>query len=154
MHRRNMKKHTSGLRKRLEDILTSMERSTKAFSQLSNGMRKTFKKLRKYTESEAYFRKAMDGQRRVLGHKHPSTLESIHCFAKLLLKLERYEEAEQLLRLVVESREEIFGKHDQDTIASGRILDRCLLLQGKLEDFEEALTSQEPTSSVRTGSRI
>ena len=80
-----------------------------------------------HSEAEQLFRRAVQGQEKVLGKEHIDTINSEQWLALLLYNQKNYPEAEQLLRQTVQGREKVLGAEHQDTSESMSLLQDLLL---------------------------
>jgi tetratricopeptide (TPR) repeat protein len=88
----------------------------------------------KYEEAEMINRRALDGREKVLGEKHPDTLQSLSSLAFVLLNQGRYEEMEAMNRRALGGREKVLGEEHPDTVKSFNNLASALQRQGKCEE--------------------
>jgi hypothetical protein len=71
-----------------------------------------------YKESEAIYRRALEGSEKVLRREHPSTLTSVSNLGSVLDSQGKYEEAEAIHRRDLEGSEKVLGHEHPDTLTS------------------------------------
>jgi tetratricopeptide (TPR) repeat protein len=79
----------------------------------------------------------MKGYEKVLGKRHPDTLESINCLATVLHEQRKYMETENLYQQVLKDRREILGNEHPDTLTSVSNLASVLRDQTRYEEAEQ-----------------
>ena len=72
----------------------------------------------RYSDAEPLFRRALEGNERVLGKEHPDTLSSLNNLAELLRMKGDYAEAEPIYRRALEAKERVLGKEHPSTLSS------------------------------------
>jgi S1-C subfamily serine protease/tetratricopeptide (TPR) repeat protein len=92
-----------------------------------NGLAWAYYLTGNYAEGEANARRAVSIDRDIKGPEDPSTVNSTHTLAMLLVGLGQYQEAERLLRFVI-AQEEGSEKEDPSTLA-GYLTDLSTLLK-------------------------
>ncbi len=91
----------------------------------------------KLTEAEPYFREALEGNRRVLGDDHASTLASNNSIASLLQSQGKLTEAEPYLREALEGCRRVLGDDHASTLASKSNLALLLVELGNAVEAEQ-----------------
>ena len=97
-------------------------------------------------------RRALEGEREVLGPRHPSTLNSVNNLASLLKKQGKYDEAEPLYREALKVWRETLGDRHPLTLAYMNNLGNLLQDMGDAanvhEWFREFCETNEPATGV------
>jgi predicted Ser/Thr protein kinase len=92
--------------------------------------------LRKASEAEPQFSKALQIRRRVLGPDHADTLEAMEMLSVALGTMGKLNEAEAVERQILGIRLRVLGDEHPDTLASMFNLTFTLWKQGKLDEVE------------------
>jgi tetratricopeptide (TPR) repeat protein len=90
----------------------------------------------KYDKAEAMHRRALEGYKKVLGHKHPYTLTSVSNLGGVLFKQGKYDKAEAMHRRALEGYEKVLGRGHPYTLISVDNLCQVLSEQGKYDEAE------------------
>ena len=91
---------------------------------------------RMYAESEALYRRTLEGREKLLGKDHPDTLKTLYGLASAVFCQGRNEESERMFRQVVCGRECVLGKDHLDTISAVNNLANALYFQGRYQDCD------------------
>ncbi|RYP33540.1 hypothetical protein DL767_004715 [Monosporascus sp. MG133] len=92
--------------------------------------------LGKYKEAEAVNRQTLELKEKLLGRKHPSTLDSMNNLAEVLRYQGKYKEAGVTHRQTLELRQKVLGEKHPSTLNSMNNLAELLRYQGKYEKAE------------------
>ena len=98
------------------------------------------RKESKYGEAEVLFKKALEGERRVLGPDSPATMNTVASLGELRLQQEQYSEAETLLRVALSVQEEK-DRENWRRYNYQILLGASLAGQGKYDEAEPLLLS-------------
>jgi tetratricopeptide (TPR) repeat protein len=88
-------------------------------------------------EAEQLFAQIIDTKHRVLGNKHPDTLDSTSALAKVYLRQGRLEEAEQLFAQVSDTYVRVLGLQHPHTLTSMNSLALIYDQQGRSSDAKK-----------------
>ena len=91
---------------------------------------------RRYAESEALYRQALEVERRKLGEEHHETLNTINNLAMCVSDRGRYAEAEALYRQALEVKRRVLGEEHPDTIRTINNLAISVAAQGRFAESE------------------
>jgi non-specific serine/threonine protein kinase/serine/threonine-protein kinase len=100
----------------------------------------------KFDEAEPFYRKALEGRRRVLGDDHPHTLSSIRNMGYLLKEQGKFDEAEILSNEALEGYRRIHGDEIVDTRTTTNSSEVILRLLGRRGEAQ--------TIAAERGSRL
>ncbi|ENI01986.1 hypothetical protein COCC4DRAFT_175767 [Bipolaris maydis ATCC 48331] len=89
-----------------------------------------------YKRAKELYVQVMESRTRVLGSKHPDTLNSVSNLGLVLSSQGKYNEAEVVQRQALEGFEDMLGREHPYTLASVGNLGLLLLSQGKYEEAE------------------
>ncbi|KAK4160854.1 hypothetical protein QBC43DRAFT_244760 [Cladorrhinum sp. PSN259] len=103
--------------------------------------------LGKFAEAEAMHRKAFELRTKLLGDKHPYTLDGMHNLAFVLERLGRYNEAESMQRQAFELYTKVHGPEHPNTLNSMHSL-ACVL--ERLGRYNEAESMQRQAFKLYT----
>ncbi|KAL1613665.1 hypothetical protein SLS56_012249 [Neofusicoccum ribis] len=90
-----------------------------------------------YVKAERLLRRALKGEKKVLGPEHPDTLVSMGSLALMLGRQGRYKEAEEMHRETLALRKKVLGPEHPDTLRSMGSLALVLDRQGRYKEAEE-----------------
>jgi serine/threonine protein kinase len=90
-------------------------------------------------QAESVLRDTLSKQRRILGDRHPDTLNTIHQLANVLTLQRRYAESAELFREALAGRRAVLGESHGDTIWSLSDLGATLSLFGEKSESEQLL---------------
>jgi len=103
----------------------------------------TYQSLGLYDDAEPHLSFALDTRMRLLGERHPDTLDSMHELGTLYNDWGRYTDAESLYARALELHQQVYGPRHERTQRSMHALAQLYSRQGRLEDalawHEEAL---------------
>jgi hypothetical protein len=94
----------------------------------------------KYAQSEAIFTKVLEARRRVLGPRHPDTLESLASLARVRIQLQNWGAAEPLAREAVTAYQKT-ASNDWKRYDAESVLGASLAGQHKYAEAEPLLVS-------------
>jgi len=103
----------------------------------SIGTLAAFREQGESPEAEQLLRVQLNGLEKVLGKKHPETLNAMNNIACMLQNQGKYKDAEELYRQIIKAREEVLGKQHPNTLISMNNLAWVLQDLGKYSDAEE-----------------
>ncbi|KAJ5109650.1 hypothetical protein N7532_002295 [Penicillium argentinense] len=87
-------------------------------------------------EAEKIFRETYDGQKKLLGPKHPDTLQSFNGVGEALFEQQKYEAASRTLRSVAEQRLEVLGAENLSYLWSMKLLGLALYSNKNYKEAE------------------
>jgi hypothetical protein len=91
----------------------------------------------RFNEAELYFQETVQSRSRVLGDKHPATLNSMASLALTYGNQGRWKEAEELEMQVMETSKRVLGEEHLDTLNSIANLASTYSNQGRWKEAEE-----------------
>jgi non-specific serine/threonine protein kinase/serine/threonine-protein kinase len=100
-------------------------------------MAETYQGLGLESRAQPLLERALQIQRRLLGHEHPDTLRSMGTLAAVLAYEGHYVEAEKLQRETLEIRRRVLGPDHPDTLESRNLLAATLEYGGHLVEAEK-----------------
>lgn len=112
-----------------------------ALSELLTTVGRGMKLLGKYEQAMRICRQALGFMHKLLGPKHPKTLNTSNNLAVVLLRNGELKEAEQRFRQTLELRGKILGAEHPDTLASINTMAIVLRRQDKLKEAEQMYRS-------------
>jgi len=117
--------------------------------EILNNIGNALRQQEKYQDSEAAFRRCLEGRERVLGKEDKETLWSAYWLADVLVSQRKYSEAESIYRQTLEGRERTLGKEHKYTLNTAHWLAGVLRRQRKYSEAEiiyrHTLEGQERT---------
>jgi len=131
------------LDKASKDIEAGLGKDPELQAQMMNVMGGVYNDLGLNPSAESLLTRAIELRRRVLGAKHPDTLESERLLSWVLLGEGRYAEAEKLQRETLDADRRVLGLDNPETLLSMSHLGTALFMEGRYADaervFREAL---------------
>jgi serine/threonine protein kinase len=129
-----------------------------------NNLGQTRARQRRPEESEALYRRALDGRRRALGDEDPFTLITMNNLADLCRGAGRLDEAESLFREALAIQRRVHGPAHKNTIATlgnlGTLLmqrdrpDEAIAMHREAYDASSATLGDDHVMTAMTGSRL
>jgi non-specific serine/threonine protein kinase/serine/threonine-protein kinase len=114
----------------------SLAKDDELRARMMSVMGSVYQNLGLYSRSEPLLQKALDIQRRNLGERNPTTLESLDVLASNTALQGRYSEAEALARRATDLSRDALGPNNKESLRATNTLVRVLIWEGRLDDAE------------------
>ena len=125
------------LDKSANNIETGLANDPELQSQMMRVMGTVYQSLGLTSKAEPLLRRALETRQRILGPRHPDTLQSQQDLAVVVLAQSHYPEAEKLCRETMESRRQVLGPEHHDTVDSMVQLARTLGFESRYDEAEK-----------------